>query len=205
MNATPILNDRGQQIGWDITDEEAREIGEVSERESEERRAALGYGNPPTEGWSGTDTSRERAETEAADGTAGRRQRTALDRLRLRAEYGMTWKEFASWEGLHHGQASATLSNLHKAHRITRLTERRDRCKVYVLPGFVGDREAERFVPNKGRYPQRGDETEVWIKAWRDRHLDEGVAWATVDIMLDEYRLAADTGRRLSELGDADA
>jgi hypothetical protein len=40
------------------------------------------------------------------------------------------------------------LSDLHKAGRIARLTEERNRCKVYVLPEYVNGRETE---PHGGR------------------------------------------------------
>lgn len=50
---------------------------------------------------------------------------------------------------LHHGQASSVLSVLHKEGRLARLTEKRERCAVYVLPEYVGDRAAAPYRPNK--------------------------------------------------------
>ena len=76
-----------------------------------------------TSGWSGSDTSRTRAVTADAS--------------------GQTWAELGDKLGAHHGTASGVLSVLHKAGRIDRLTERRDRCKVYVLPEFTAGREIE--------------------------------------------------------------
>lgn len=104
-----------------------------------------------TSGWSGSETSRERAEREDADGTTSKRQRRALRWLDVSQARGMTWKDMAIRNGWHHGQASGVLSVLHKAGKIERLTERRDRCQVYVLPEYVNDRET---VPH-GRIKHR--------------------------------------------------
>ena len=106
-------------------------------------------GEPPTQGWSGSTASRDRAEIEALDGTVTRRQRQALELLRLRADRGVTVVEFRHETGLHHGQASSVLSVLHKVGRIARLTERRDRASIYVLPEYVGGRETARRATNK--------------------------------------------------------
>lgn len=110
-----------------------------------------------TEGFSGTDTSRERAESKAA--TARHRQNSLLRYLRARRAQGATVaeiKETASPRGTgalprefeHHGTASGTLSILHRTGQIARLTETRGRAHVYVLPEFVDGRAFERFVGN---------------------------------------------------------
>lgn len=61
-------------------------------------------------------------------------------------------------------------------------------------------------------YPHRGDQVEAWIKQRRDdqpqpqdgtRHLI-GAAWEALDNLLDEYRLAADTGRSLENMVNDD-
>lgn len=100
-----------------------------------------------TSGWSGTDTSRDRALTADRDGTTGRRQRIILTALSAAGHYGRTWRELAAESGMHHGQASGALTVLHKAQRVARLTEKRNRCRVYVLPEFVGGRASEPYVP----------------------------------------------------------
>lgn len=56
-------------------------------------------------------------------------------------EYGMTWVEISRALNLHHGQASGALSNLHKRGHLARLTEKRDRCSLYVANRFVLDRD----------------------------------------------------------------
>lgn len=94
-----------------------------------------------TSGWSGSETSRDRAVTEDGDGTTTRRQAQALWFLEQQHRYGATWKELAEWYGWHHGQASGVLSVLHKAGKIERLTLRRMKCAVYVLPDNIMGRE----------------------------------------------------------------
>lgn len=90
-----------------------------------------------TSGHSGSDTSRERAERDDRSGVTGKRQRQVLARLAAVGAYGQTWKDLADLYGWHHGQASGVLSVLHKTGHVERLTARRDRCHVYVLPAHV--------------------------------------------------------------------
>jgi hypothetical protein len=45
---------------------------------------------------------------------------------------------------LHHGTISGALSVLHKSETIARLSDKRNGCKIYVLPGYVGWRPTER-------------------------------------------------------------
>lgn len=65
--------------------------------------------------------------------------------LEHREQLGVTWKELAAVEGWGHGSTSRVLSDLHRTGHAARLTEKRDRCAVYVLPVYVGDRETEPF------------------------------------------------------------
>lgn len=110
-----------------------------------------------TEGFSGTDTSRDRAETKAS--SAKHRQLQMLRYLAARGPKGATVvevKETASMLGTgalprefaHHGTASGTLSILHRAGAIARLVETRDKAKVYVLPENIDGRPYERFIGN---------------------------------------------------------
>lgn len=107
------------------------------------------FGDPPylpyagTSGWSGSDTSRERAITADASGETKYRQQAALFYVFREGADGITWKELGDIMGWHHGTASGALSVLHKEGAIARLSERRDRCKVYVHPDFVEGREVE--------------------------------------------------------------
>ena len=114
-----------------------------------EREAALPYRG--TSGWSGSDTSRERAEKADTDGTTSKRQTETVDLLNASAYRGMTWRDLSDATGWHHGPASGVLSVLHKSGVIARLTERRDRCAVYVMPEFVRGRETAPHRPNASR------------------------------------------------------
>lgn len=101
-----------------------------------------------TSGWAGSDTSLERAIDADKSGTTSKRQITVIEYLKTRQHKGMTWKELADRTNWHHGTASGALSVLHKAGYITRLTERRDRCQIYVLPEYVDGRETQDYKPN---------------------------------------------------------
>ena len=100
-----------------------------------------------TSGWSGSETSKERAVTEDADGTTTDRQQLIILNLMKAKEQGLTWHEVADLNEWHHGQASSALSILHKVGIIARLKERRNKSAVYVLPDFINGREiSERKV-----------------------------------------------------------
>lgn len=136
--------------------------GDLQEQEEiAAARAVLPYAG--TSGYAaGVATSEERARREDADGTTSRRQKAVINLLLnhygtggrwIGREDGVTWKELADIMGWHHGQASGVLSTLHKAGRISRLTERRDRCFVYVLPEHVNGRDTQ----EQGRPKQPDD------------------------------------------------
>lgn len=91
----------------------------------------------------GSDTSEDRARTDDEAGTTTERQRTVLAEVGARGRYGATWSELANLTGWHHGQASGALSVLHKSGLLARLTERRQRSSVYVLPEHVADRPTQ--------------------------------------------------------------
>lgn len=93
-----------------------------------------------TEGSSGSDASHDRAAAEAEDGTASERQALILAELANAGAAGLTWRELSANTGRHHGQVTGSLSNLHKAQKVARLTEKRGRCSIYVLPEHVGGR-----------------------------------------------------------------
>lgn len=88
----------------------------------------------------GHSTSEDRAVAEALDGTTAHRQAAALGQVRRSGRTGCTWKEVATAQVWHHGQATSALSNLHRRGLIVRLEETRKRCGVYVVPEFAGDR-----------------------------------------------------------------
>lgn len=92
-------------------------------------------------GWSGSQTSQDRAIQEDRDGTTKGRQNLTLRMINASKTYGMTWKELADETGWHHGQASGVLSVLHKEGLIERLTERRNKCAVYIGLNSVNGRK----------------------------------------------------------------
>lgn len=95
-----------------------------------------------TSGWSGSETSRERAKDFDESGITIKRQQFVLSELLMNGKRGITWRELDVHYG-HHGISTALLSVLHKAGVIDRLSERRSRCSVYVLPEFVYGRETQ--------------------------------------------------------------
>jgi hypothetical protein len=95
-----------------------------------------------TEGFAGSDTSKQRAITEAVDGVASKRQRFILILAGRAQERGITVAEVRDGS-LHHGRVSGSLSVLHKEGKLARLTESRGKCKVYVLPQYVNGRPTE--------------------------------------------------------------
>lgn len=97
-----------------------------------------------TSGYSGSSTSEERARRDDRGGRTKERQTQVIVALVRAGRHGLTWKELATQFGWHHGQASGALSVLHKEEIICRLSERRDRCKVYVTPEYVYDRQTEK-------------------------------------------------------------
>lgn len=103
--------------------------------------AALPYAG--TEGFAGSETSRERAYKEAIDGTASKRQRYILILAHRAGAKGVTVAEIRD-QNLHHGRISGALSALHKVGKLARLSEVRGRCKVYVLPEYVEGRPTEK-------------------------------------------------------------
>lgn len=89
----------------------------------------LHYDN--TTGYVNQPASRERAYTEAADGTASERMKMILAHLAT-APDGMTWKQLGDLLGYHHGQISGALSNLHKSGAVFMLKAKRNKCHPYV-------------------------------------------------------------------------
>lgn len=121
------------------------------------REPLVPYPSPegPTSGFSGTDTSEQRARTEDADGTTADRQRITTAHLMRAGRRGMTVKDLREATGWHHGRASSVLSVLHREGVIARLAEVRDRCHVYVTVPEVHGRETQ---PHGRAKPKMTDE-----------------------------------------------
>jgi hypothetical protein len=109
-----------------------------------------------TAGWSGTDTSMQRAIDNIYSGREENNQQKALHLLKHMGKLGLTWKELANETGWHHGTASGVLSVLHMSGAIVRTYTRRNRCKVYVHQNFKDEvkvepyKKREKLCPNCG-------------------------------------------------------
>ena len=109
-----------------------------------------------TAGWSGTDTSEQRALDNIQSGWEENNQQLALRILKNRSTEGVTWKELATHTGWHHGTASGVLSVLHLSNAIVRTYTTCNRCKVYVHQNFKDDvkvepyKKREKLCPNCG-------------------------------------------------------
>ena len=109
-----------------------------------------------TAGWSGTDTSKQRALDNLYSGRELNNQQIALAYLKSKGTNGATWKELATETGLHHGTASGVLSVLHQSGAIVRTIKTRNRCKIYVHQNFKDQvmyeeyKRKEKFCPHCG-------------------------------------------------------
>jgi hypothetical protein len=109
-----------------------------------------------TAGWSGSDTSEQRALDNLYSGRELNNQQLALKYLKSRNDYGVTWKELATATGWHHGTASGVLSVLHQSGAIVRTIKTRNRCKVYVHQDYKDIvihevyKKREKFCPHCG-------------------------------------------------------
>jgi hypothetical protein len=102
-----------------------------------------------TSGWSGSESSRMRAEHRDMSGKTLSIQEFTLRLLELSKEEGMTWRELSDITKEHHGTTSGSLSVLHKVGRIARLKSRRGRCSVYVSLNYVNGREIDIYGVRK--------------------------------------------------------
>lgn len=95
-----------------------------------------------TSGYSGSETSYDRAVRRDADGSTATLQSWVVVLVGRRGAYGLTVAEARVLLPMqHHGSISGALSNLHQSGSLACLTERRDGCHPYVLPVHVEGRE----------------------------------------------------------------
>lgn len=116
-----------------------------------EKALMIEYPNGHGSGHAGNDTSRERQEREDARGLTGRRQRKTFEAVELAAAHGVTSAEIEDLLGVGHGQASSALSHLHRAGRIRRIKDRRNKQELYVLPEHIGERKESPYNPRPER------------------------------------------------------
>ena len=122
-----------------------------------------------TGGHAGSEASRERAETEASDGTLADRQQRILDYLDGVGAGGATWVTVGQALALHHGQVSGALSNLHAGGAVFMLRKRNNRSHPYIhtkYRGFYQDSEVH-DSPKTTKAGQRRDRLEELVKECR--------------------------------------
>lgn len=141
-----------------------------------------------------SDTSRERAAAEDADGTTRARMDAVLAHLKLRRD-GMTWPELAAVLKLHHGQVSGCLSMMHKGGLVFALRAKRDRCHPYVHAAYRSSYlDTERIdEPVKTKATQEKVALEALLRAV-DALLD-AQTWETIRAL----RTARATHKQVSE------
>ena len=141
-----------------------------------------------------SDTSRERADSDDAEGTTQARVNAVLEHLKMRRD-GMTWPELAAVLKLHHGQISGCLSMMHKAGLVFALRAKRDRCHPYVHAHYRSSYlETERIdQPVKTKATQEKEALEALLRAV-DSLLD-AQTWETIRAL----RTARATHRKVSE------
>jgi hypothetical protein len=104
-------------------------------------QAYLPYGG--TSGWSGSSTSYERAISNDESGVTSKNQMLFMSDLLFCGEQGMTSKEWGLIHNLEHQTYSSIPSVLHEGGFVERLSNRRGRHEIYVLPEYVNGRETK--------------------------------------------------------------
>ena len=107
---------------------------------------ALAFKDGTSSGFSGTDTSEQRAKLRDLTGATSEVQRAIVNSLKLSRLRGRTvgdLDEELAHLG-HHGTISGAVSNLHKKELISRLSEKRNHMKVYVMPYNTNGRLTEK-------------------------------------------------------------
>jgi len=125
-----------------------------------------------TSGWAGSDASKQRQMMLDETGETGKRQRQVLDELRKAGTFGAIWRDIAFNLNIHHGQASAALSVLHREGIIARLDDKRSKCSIYVLPEFVNGRATSSAMKTQASINANA------IKAIRALHVEGEMIWS---------------------------
>jgi hypothetical protein len=122
-------------------------------------------------GHAGNDTSRERQEIEDASGLTATRQLMALSMVNKSGSNGVTVAEIEEALGVGHGQASSALSHLHRAGKISRLKDRRNKQELYVAPDFINGRRESPYNPRLNRKHPRFYSDHTVVEAMRTADL----------------------------------
>ena len=84
-----------------------------------------------------------RAMSEIASGKLSERQTKIIELLDGAGASGLTWNDCGALLGLHHGQISGALSNLHGCGMVFALKQIRNRCHPYVHIKYLSEWDAE--------------------------------------------------------------
>lgn len=142
--------------------------------------AAPAEWNPYADGTSG----HQQGASRAAEPERRSRMTRVLDLVQASGSRGLTWREVQDrLPGLHHGQVTSPLSNLHRSGALALLNERRERCGVYVAnePRFIQGRDtvAHRSFrkPKEVTREQINDVITAWMDATQENeaHLVERI------------------------------
>lgn len=114
-----------------------------------------------TAGWSGTDTSQERAMFNLRTGREYNNQQKALHLLKEAGTAGLTWKELSLQTGMHHGTVTGVLAVLYKSGAILRTKQVRSRCRVYADIYWTDELEHVPYKEKEKLCPHCGLDTKV--------------------------------------------
>lgn len=124
-------------------------------------------------GHAGNATSIERAQFADASGLTGKRQRVTYEVVKQAASEGITCGELEDQMEWGHGVASSALTHLHRAGFVLRLTHRRKKQEIYVIPDYRNNREESPYRPRMDRQHPKFLTKEQVLAAMMDAGVDE--------------------------------
>lgn len=155
-----------------------------------------------TEGFVDNDASRERAIREAVTGEASARQQAVLNVLLSAGENGKTWREVADALGLHHGQASGSLSVLHKDRQVFQLKQKRGKSHPYVHVWFSASYSADERIddPAMVRNTKKSVELAEELQRWKNAAgiMFEAISEGDAETAMLAYLEVTEDGRKLA-------
>ena len=124
-------------------------------------------------GDAGNETSRARRIIADKTGLTGKRQKLIFELVTRWGREGATVGEIENYTGLGHGLASSSLTHLHRAGHIQRITEQRMKQEVYVHPEFRDDRTESPYRPRREIHHPRYLTKEQVLAVMMDAQVDE--------------------------------
>jgi hypothetical protein len=129
------------------------------------------YPNGHGSGHAGNATSRERQQIEDASGLTEGRQKMALNAVTAAGPDGLVVSELELILAVGHGQASSALSHLHRAQKVVRLRDRRNKQELYVVPDYVNGRKESPYNPRLNRKHPKFYADATVLKAMEEANL----------------------------------